>query len=139
MEDNNTQITRPILHEELKRTLAALPNSSAPGPDEITYEIIKALDEDNCASLLAYLNEYLQASDLPNAWKKSKIWTIHKKGDKTCLNNYQPLALCQMMYKLLTIIINKRLYEAVERWGILLNTQSAFHWNRSTVINVVML
>ncbi len=43
------------------------------------------------------------------------------------------------MYKLLTLIINKQLYEVVERCGILSNAQSAFRHNRSTTINVVTL
>jgi hypothetical protein len=139
MENDNELITQLISIEELNATLLALLNNSAPGPDKITYKIIKALDTDNQMTLLNYLNEYLHANNLPDEWKKSKIWTIHKKGDKTNLNNYRPLALCQTMYKLLTLIINKRLYAAVERQNILSNAQSAFRRNRSTLVNIVTL
>jgi hypothetical protein len=103
---NSKRITRPITAKELNLVLKHIKTSSAPGLDEINNAMLKALDEPNRLDLLAFINNTLSDPSLPPGMNKSKLWTIYKQNNKANLNNYQPIALCQTTYKLLTTIIN---------------------------------
>jgi hypothetical protein len=123
---NNEHILELVTAEELNSVLKCIKPNSAPGPDEINNTMLKALDEPNQLELLMFINNALVDPTLLHGMNESKLWTIHKCNDKANLNNYRPIALCQTTYKLLTIIINNRLYKAVERRGILSVAQAAF-------------
>eukprot|EP00973_Karenia_brevis_P004044 556699-Karenia_brevis.AAC.1 len=45
----------------------------------------------------------------PTKWKSSLISVLHKKGDAKSLDNYRPITLLPIMYKLFTRILHARL------------------------------
>jgi hypothetical protein len=65
---------------------------------------------------------------LPQQWNEGIICPVYKKGDRLNCNNYSPIALLNIAYKIFAILLNKRLIE-----NKLEDNQMGFHPNRSTI------
>ncbi|CAD6185753.1 unnamed protein product [Caenorhabditis auriculariae] len=58
--------------------------------------------------------EYDEIFKIPEQWKVSKTILIPKKGDLTDLNNFRPISLLSVVYKLFTKIIVNRLEKKLD-------------------------
>lgn len=62
------------------------------------------------------------ACSLISAWmevrylKNAEVIILFKKGDPTCIENYRPISLLSVLYKLLTKIITKRLTNKLDQF-----------------------
>ena len=95
--------------EEVKKCLKEMSKNKAPGPDEITSDVISLGGE----SLLEYLtktyNHILKTKTIPSTWEEAKIIIIYKKGDPGDIKNYRPISLLSHSYKIFTRLIQKRM------------------------------
>ena len=74
---------------------------------------------------------------LPQQWNEGIICPVYKKGDRRNCNNYRPITLLNIAYKIFAILLNKRLMENIE--NKLENNQMGFRQNRSTVDNIFIV
>jgi hypothetical protein len=51
---------------------------------------------------------------LPAQWKEGIICPIYKKCDRSDCNNYRPVTLLNIIYKIFAILLNKRLTDIIE-------------------------
>ena len=72
----------------------------APGPDNITIDLIEAADETIYTKLAALFNECLRESKVPEEWNEAIIILLYKKGDPKNISNYRPISLLNNIYKL---------------------------------------
>jgi len=68
-----------ISESEITTAIKLMKNKKAPGPSDITSEMMKALDEDGIDWLYIILNNFLQQDKLPDDMKESEIVTIYKQ------------------------------------------------------------
>ena len=68
----------------------------------------KWLDDANRNSLLEALNECWRCETLHQTMNEANLAIIFKKGNPELPQNYRPIALLNITYKLLAIIILKR-------------------------------
>ena len=54
-------------------------------------------------------NHCLTERSIPEFWKVAKIILFFKKGDSTLLQNYRPISLLPVGYKVLAALIHQRL------------------------------
>ncbi len=97
----------PIKPGDIKSILQSKSNSSAPGPDGISYGLIKKLP---CLHhILATLyNKILITSVPPTLWTSSKITLIYKKGNDSDPSNFRMIALSCTFGKLFHQIMANR-------------------------------
>ena len=88
-------------------------NSKTPGPNRITPELIKLLDEEAKEQLLDLLNKCWEG-ELFEEMSKSDLAGIYQKGPTNKPVNYRPIALLSLGYKLMASMIQNILFEAMD-------------------------
>ena len=116
----------------MKESLADSSNT-APGEDNIVYEMLKHLPDETKKFLLDLYNLIWCSSVLPESWTISIILAILKPGkDASSPTNYRPIALTSCLCKLLEKMINKRLVWFLENNHCISDYQFGFRKFKST-------
>lgn len=111
----------PFSTKELQDALAGTASRSAPGPDHLTWPIIKFLCQDKSveAYLLRVFNACVQNSFWPRQFKSSVTIVIPKpkKPDYSMLKAYRPIVLLSCVGKLCEkMIANRMQYDCILVW-----------------------
>ncbi|XP_039315364.1 uncharacterized protein LOC120359950 [Solenopsis invicta] len=109
-------------------------NSSAPGLDQFSYKIIKALPHEFIIVLVNLFNALLQEGRFPKQWSQSLIVLIPKPQ-----GGVRPISLLSCFLKVLEKTLYLRLRWAMENRCSLPDFQAGFRANRSCVDNLVSL
>ena len=115
---------------ELDRVIKAQKQKKTPGPDNCPAELIKWLNDDNRNFLLDCYNDILETNAYPDSFKLANIVSIYKKGDATKMQNYRPISLLQVLYKIFAGLIKNRLIETYDPW--IQQSQFGFRPKKST-------
>lgn len=117
-------LAAPCDGKEVAAVLASANLSSAPGPSGLSYTGLKRVA--SMRTLAAMLNAVLRLSVIPDDWKRSRLVLIHKKGDPKLPRNWRPLALQEILPKLLAGLLSRRLLVWLKRHEVLPRWQRAF-------------
>ena len=123
-------------------------------PDEI-IDIIKSLSSKKCiiesdiptrflkvaspiiSPILSNIfNACLQKGIYPDSLKVAQVIPVHKAKSKSECSNYRPISLLSQYNKIFEKIINKRLYNYLEKFKILTQHQYGFRKNNSTSLAI---
>ena len=131
---NNTEkYNTSIKMHELLNIIDATKNT-APGEDEISYPLLKNLNEHNLNEFLDILNQSFSTGYFPTQWKKGTIIPIHKSNKPIeHATSYRPITLLSCMGKIYERILKKRLEYIVETRSMLNDTQCGFRKNQGTI------
>ncbi|GFY21435.1 RNA-directed DNA polymerase from mobile element jockey [Trichonephila clavipes] len=100
---------------ELKRALSSAHNTS-PGPDEISYELLRHLNEDSLVGLLYLFNRIWREQVYPTPWQEAIVIPILKPGkDPKNPTRYRPIALTSCLCKTIERMVNARLVYQLEK------------------------
>ncbi|GFT13876.1 probable RNA-directed DNA polymerase from transposon X-element [Trichonephila clavipes] len=120
---------------ELKRALSLAHNTS-PGPDGISYELLRHLNEDSLISLLYLFNRIWREQVYPTQWQEAIVIPILKPGkDPKNPLSYRPIALTSCLCKTLERMVNARFVFQLEKHRCI----PLFQSGRSTLDNIIML
>ena len=127
----------PISQKEIWDALRPMANSSAPGPDHVTWRHVKlalTIPETDVALMTLY-NKVCFTGTWPTHFKESTSVIIPKpnKPDYTIPKAYLPIALLNTLGKLLTKILANRLQHDVAEHGILHRDQFGGIQGHSTI------
>ena len=86
----------------------------APGPVNITIDLIDAAGDIINDKKATLFNECLIQSKVPEIWNEEIIILLHKKGDQKNISNYRPISLLNNIYKLFTKIITNRITRTLD-------------------------
>ena len=98
----------PISPGEVEAQLKRLPSASAPGPDRLPYKVWKVIDPEGVI-LTRIFEVCRQRQKIPAVWKESTTILIHKRGDDALPQNWRPIALQNVVYKIYAAILGRRL------------------------------
>ena len=136
---NSEYYNMPFTVKEMMEALADTSNT-APGEDDIVYEMLKHLSYESKIFLLELYNLIWRTSILPESWTKSIILAILKPGkDASSPTNYRPIALTSCLCKLLEKMINKRLVWFLETNNCISEFQFGFRKFKSTTDPLVRI
>lgn len=117
-ENENTICNEEPLPEILlSETIAAIKsqkNDKAPGPDQISNEMLKAAMPVIAPRLTEIFNEIIETEIIPEDWTKSTITLIYKKGDKSDIGNYRPISIMSNIYKVFSKILLSRISKILD-------------------------
>jgi len=126
--------TDPFSIEEILAAARSLPNNKAPGPDEVTNEIIKVAVSCDSHKFHRAMNNCLQGGRFPARWKHGKLVLIRKLGKP--LDNpsaYRPICLLDGCGKLLEKLVVARLRDHLTGDLAIADNQYGFRRGRSTL------
>jgi hypothetical protein len=119
-----TALDEPINLDELHQAIRHLKNNKAPGPDGIPGELYKTFIDTLSPIMLKEMNGYLiEGKDLTGL-NDGIVTLLYKKNDPTLLQNYRPITLLNIYYKIFSGIIARRLQKAVS--PLIHDSQHAF-------------
>ena len=106
--------TGPFSMKELVGALSRLHRGKAPGPDGIPPDFWKSLgsDPDASAIMLRLCQKCWEQKSIPESWRRANVVLLFKKGNIELAENYRPISLLQIGYKLLASMIHHRLLQA---------------------------
>ncbi len=102
--------TRSNLISEVSKILQYLKNGKVAGPDKMENATLKILTKALALFLTALFNQFLKEGFTPKQWHVSEIIRLHKKGNRSELNNYRPVSLTSNIGKVSLKLPNSRMY-----------------------------
>ena len=136
--DPNHPLTRPITLTELTTNLKKTNQKSAPGPDLITYLVIRNFPPIANNILINLYNAILTRAYIPSQFKRSTTILIPKPNkDHTQLTSYRPITLNSTLAKLFEKILARRLNTFAIINNIIKPHQTAFRPNMDTSHNIL--
>lgn len=103
-----------IMLSEVKKAIKMLKANKAPGNDQITSEMIKALDDDGVLKIHKLLNQIYRTGSIPQDMNESTFVRLPKKAKATMCTEYRTLSLMSHILKALLRIILMRNIKRIE-------------------------
>lgn len=133
------ELDREITSEEITQTIKNLKKNKAPGQDELSAELIQTAGPKIIPFLKKLFNKIFDTGQFPSRWVDAILVPLFKKGDKNKEDNYRGISLLSIPSKILTAILNKRLYTWAERESKIPEEQAGFRRNYSTMDHIFTL
>ena len=130
---------RDFTRKELKLVAAKLNDGKARGWDNIPSEFIKHAPDSFFDILCILFNKIKSSGVFPKGWNCGRITLLHKKGLRENLGNYRPITVLIAVSGFYSKVMNERLIEAVETWGLLGEIQNGFRQGRCGADNIFLL
>jgi hypothetical protein len=128
-DEMNLSLEEEVSEPELKETLFSMSNGKIPGPDRVTVEFFKAFYDLLKEDLLLMIRESQKEGRVHGPLNTTFLCLIPKKQCPSSFEDYRPIACCNVVYKLITKIISRRLRPMLseiigeEKFGFLHNRQ----------------
>ena len=128
----------PFSLTELSTAISNFSSSTASGPDQIAYPLLKHLPEPAQLLLLSLFNRSWHSHTFPSCWKPTTIIPIHKPGKPTSSPSFfRPISLTSCTSKLFERLILSRLTFHLESNHLLSTCQAGFRPGRSPLDQIL--
>lgn len=98
-----------VTYVEIRETVFALPTHKAPGPDGYNAEFLKAAWYVIGNDVTQAVQEFFRNGKMLKQWNCTAITLIPKKVNADKISDFRPITLCNVLYKIISKIIAKRL------------------------------
>ena len=138
-EENNESCDSEITTKEMSEALKCLNNKSAPGSDGLTADFYKVFWKSLKRPLYDSFTQSIEQGQLSTSQRRGIITLIHKGKDtaRENINNWRPITLTNVDYKILTKLLDRRLQGVIKK--IMLENQSGFIKGRNITTHIRLL
>ena len=127
----NSFIIEPTNNDEFLSVIKQFKKSKADDPNSLNTIFLKKYAKQLSKPLALLFNMSFSNGILPESLKLANIIPIHKKDDKTFVNNYRSVSLISNIDKIMEKLIYQRLYLFLVHNNINYHNQSEFRYNHS--------
>ena len=127
----------PITKEKVRKKLADLKPSSAPGPDKVWARILQKLADELAEPLSFIFTKLLEEGDVPDIWKTASVCPVFKKGGKGDPGNYRPISLTCILCKVMEGVVRDAMVKFLLKNMLICSSQHGFLPGRSTLTNLL--
>ena len=114
-ETGNTPVTA-FMRTELVSAIKGLKSNKCKDTAGIKAEMLKMGGESLVDVLLELYNRVVtQTMEIPKSWKHSVITVLYKSGDAMLPQNYRPICIIPILYKLFSKLLYNRLYPILDK------------------------
>ena len=101
--------------------------------------MIKICDESLVRPLSIIFLNSLNSCIFPSTWEKAIVIPVHEKDGKQCVNNYRPVSLLPVFWKIFEKSIFNEIYSFLSREKLLNTNQSGFRPSDSCVNQLLII
>ncbi|GJQ65109.1 hypothetical protein Trydic_g7254 [Trypoxylus dichotomus] len=139
-EEDDEEPIRPTSPEEVIAIVKSFRPTKAPGPDGVTYRVLKHAPKKFVMHMTNICNAMLRLRHFPSQWKLADVVMIPKPGQShNWPQNYRPISLLPVMSKIADRIILARLREETDDLDVIPDCQFGFRREHSTTHQVLRL
>lgn len=132
----NESLLRPIPLSKLEAVVFQMKRGKAPGPDGFPAKFFQEFWEVIKLDLLAVVQESLLNKQMLRSMNATFLTLIPKKVGDNALDNFRPIALCNVVYKIITKLIVEQLKPWLGR--LILEEQGGFVAGRQILDGVII-
>ena len=99
----------PFNAHDFLLAIKSIPSKRSPGPDGLCSELYKAFPQHFAQILLWLHNQSMRESLLPRSCRQGVVTLIYKKGDPKNLQNWRPISLSNVDYKIISTVVKNRI------------------------------
>jgi exonuclease III len=141
-------INQPVTWPEVAETIKALKNGKASGVSGIPAEWFKLTLEDepredpeSAMGMVVFklVKLMVENASIPEKLNRALLVTIPKKGDLTLMDNYRGISLLEVLLKIASTVVIKRISRALEEKGVLVAEQAGFRPKQECSAQVLSL
>jgi hypothetical protein len=126
-----------VTEDDVIKAFKQLKPKLTTGPDKIPAFIVRDCMYVFVRPLTRIFNLILNSGKFPSQWKTSRICPVYKKGEKSDINNYRPIAIICNFAKIFELLLHTFFHRHVSR--TLSPHQHGFMKGRSVETNLVSL
>jgi hypothetical protein len=106
---------KPVVLSEIKQILSTLKKEKSPGPDGWTSEFFLHFFDLVGPDLLSMVEDVRKKGKISRSLNSTFLVLIPKTDLPSSFNDFRPISLCNLIYKLVSKIISTRLKPVLER------------------------
>lgn len=125
-----------IRDEEVLKLLKSIDLTKSGGPDTIPPLFITNCAESLVKPLVILFKRSLSEGCVPKIWKSAFVTPLHKKGDRSSVENYRPISKLCIFAKIFEKIVFTQVYAVLK--SSFSDEQHGFLRNRSTTSNLLI-
>ena len=130
-------LIHPVTEEEIKKALFSIGDDKAPGPDGYSSYFFKKAWDIVGRDFVAAVMEFFSSGHILRQINHSVLALIPKSKDSDRVEDYRPIACCNVIYKVISKIIALRLAPALT--SIVDLAPAAYVQNRKMIDNIYLL
>ena len=119
-----------------QKAINQLSNGKSAGPDKLINEFFVHGKHVLLPYLHTLFKRMFTLCYFPDAWSIGGVIPLHKKGDKSNVDNYRGITLLSAFGKLFTRLLNNRLRSWAENYAVLIEAQAGFREHMYTADNI---
>ena len=100
-----------ITEDDIISIITKFKNKTSSGHDGMSNKLLKSIKHEISKPLTIIINQSIATGVFPDALKIAKVKPLHKKGDKSCFNNYRPISLLPTISKVFERVIYSQIYK----------------------------
>ncbi|PKU66661.1 Putative ribonuclease H protein [Dendrobium catenatum] len=131
-----SMLVAPLTLDEVKKAVFDGNENTAPGPDGFTYAFYRKSWHLLGLQVYNAVKNFLECGTLPRGVKASAITLIPKCSHASNINDFRPISLCNVLYKIVAKVIANRLKVVLPY--IIHENQSGFIANRCSTDNIIL-
>ncbi|GFZ11161.1 hypothetical protein Acr_22g0005590 [Actinidia rufa] len=136
-EEHALSLLQPVLDKEIKSALFSIGDDKAPGPDGYSSCFFKSAWSIVGPDVCAAVKEFFVSGKILKQLNHAVISLVPKTASASRVEEFRPIACCNVIYKVISKILAARLSPILE--SLIDPGQSAFVPNRSMVENIYMV
>ena len=119
---NIPEVTEKYVLSQIK----SLDPKKATGDDQVCVPFLQMCAPAVAPLLCSILNESINSGQYPNSWKIARVCAIFKKGCAQDVSNYRPVAILNIMSKIIERHVYQCLLDYLNQYNLLSSNQSGF-------------
>ncbi|GKV06521.1 hypothetical protein SLEP1_g18404 [Rubroshorea leprosula] len=134
--EEGSMLEAPFKEEEVKQAVWSCESSKAPGPDGFNFKFIKEMWEVIKGDILGFVDDFQKHGKLVKWVNSSFIVLIPKVDNPQKIEEFRPISLVGVMYKIIAKLLAHRLSSVLN--GVIGENQMAFIGGRQLADSVVI-